>query len=195
MSTDFTPGSDNDPAVLRSQIENTRRELGTDVDALADKVTPNKIVHRQTDKVKGAFGSMKDRIMGSASDAGHHLSGAGDDASDLAHKAASQATGNPLAVGLIAFGVGWLASSLIPASSAEKKMAANVKEAAEPLAREAADAAKQVGEHLKQPLTDAAEAVKESATDAAQNVKSETSSSAGAVRDEAKHASGGPGTV
>lgn len=194
MSTDSTPGSETDPAVLRSQIENTRRELGTDVDALADKVTPNKIVHRQTDKVKGAFGSMKDRFMGTASDAGDHLSGTGDDASDLAHKAAAQAKGNPLAVGLIAFGVGWLASSLIPASTAEKKVAANVKEAAEPLAREAKDAAKQVGDHLKQPLSDAAEAVKGTATDAAQNVKSETSSSADAVRDEAKHASGGPGS-
>lgn len=193
MSTDFTPGSNNDPEALRSQIENTRRELGTDVDALADKVTPNKIVHRQTDKVKGAFGSMKDRIMGTASDTGKHFSGTGDDASDLAHKAAAQATGNPLAVGLIAFGVGWLASSLIPASSAEKKVAANVKEAAEPLAREAAGAAKQVGENLKQPLADAAEAVKGTATDAAQNVKSETSSSAGAVRDEAKHSGGGTG--
>jgi gas vesicle protein len=193
MSTDITPGSETDPEVIRAQIENTRRELGTDVDALADKVDPNKIVQRQTDKVKGAFGSVKDRVMGTASDAGQHLSGTADGATDLAHRAAAQAKGNPLAVGLIAFGVGWLASSLIPATGAEKKIAANVKEAAEPLAREAADAAKQVGENLKQPLADAAEAVKGTATDAAQNVKSETQSSAGAVRDEAKHAGGSTG--
>lgn len=192
MSTDFTPGSETDPEVLRSQIESTRRDLGTDVDALADKVTPNKIVHRQTDKVRGAFGAMKDRIMGTASDTRENLSGAGDEASNLAHRAAAQATGNPLAVGLIAFGVGWLASSLIPASGAEKKVAGNVKEAAQPLAREAKDAAKQVGENLKQPLTDAASAVKGSATDAAQNVKSEAQTSAGTVRDEAQHAAGRP---
>jgi hypothetical protein len=177
----------NDPEVLRSQIETTRRELGADVDALADKVTPGKIMHRQTDKVRGAFSSVKDRVMGSASDAGDSLGGVADDASGLAHNAVDRAKGNPLAVGLIAFGIGWLASSLIPASTVEKQVAANVKDAAEPLVTEAKDAAKQVGENLKQPLTDAAEAVKGTATDAAGTVKSETTSSAEEVRDTATH--------
>lgn len=193
MSTDITPGAETDPEVLRARIEDTRRELGTDVDALADKVTPGKIMHRQTDKVKTAVGSVKDRLMGSASDAGHSLGDATDEAGDLASRAVAQAKGNPLAVGLIAFGVGWLVSSLIPASTAETKIAAGVKDAAEPLTREAADAAKQVGENLKQPLADAADAVKGTATDAAQNVKSETQSSTEQVRDEAKHA--GQGSV
>jgi len=178
----------NDPEVLRDQIEQTRRGLGADVDALADKVTPGKIMHRQTTKVRGAFATAKDKIMGSASDAGGSLGGVADEASGLAHNAVAQAKGNPLAVGLIAFGVGWLASSLLPASTAEKKIAANVKEAAEPLAHEVADAAKQVGENLKGTATEAADAVKGTATDAAANVKSETASSAGDVRDQAKHA-------
>ena len=126
--------------------------------------------------------------MGTASDAGDSLGGVADGASGVAHNAVAQAKGNPLAVGLIAFGVGWLASSLLPASTAEKKIAANVKEAAEPLAHEVADAAKQVGENLKQPASEAADAVKGTATDAAANVKSETASSAGDVRDQAKQA-------
>lgn len=190
MSTEYTGGTETDPDVLRAQIETTRRELGSDVDALADKVTPGKIMHRQTDKMKSAVGSVKDRLMGSAGDAGRSLTGASDDAADLAHRAVDQAKGNPLAVGLVAFGLGWLASSLIPASTAEKRIASTVKDAAQPLAQEAANAAKTVGENLKQPLADAADAVKGTATDAAQNVKSEASSSAGEVRDEAKHAGG-----
>ena len=190
MSTYNTPS--NDPEVLRSQIENTRRELGADVDALADKVTPAKIMHRQTDKVKGAMGSVKDQLMGSAADVGHSVGGVVDDSSGLVHQAATQAKGNPLAVGLIALGIGWLASSLIPASTAEKKIASNVKEAAEPLVDEVSNAAKTVGENLKQPLTEAADAVKETATDAAGTVKSETVSSAAEVRDEAKHADATP---
>jgi len=186
MSTYDTTSTD--PEVLRTQIEQTRRGLGADVDALADKVTPGKIMQRQTSKVRGAFSSAKDRIMGTASDAGDSLGGVADGASGVAHNAVAQAKGNPLAVGLIAFGVGWLASSLLPASTAEKKIAANVKEAAEPLAHEVADAAKQVGENLKQPASEAADAVKGTATDAAANVKSETASSAGDVRDQAKQA-------
>jgi len=187
--SDSTPS--NDPEVLRNQIEDTRRELGADVDALADKVTPGKIMQRQTTKVRGAFSSVKDKLMGSASDAGDSLGVVADDASGLAHDAVDKAKGNPLAVGLIAFGVGWLASSLIPASPVEKKVVANMKDAAEPLVAEVKDAAKEVGENLKQPLTDAADAVKGTATDAAGTVKSETTSSAEEVRDTAKHAGQG----
>lgn len=189
--------SSTDPEVLRSQIEVTRRGLGADVDALADKVTPSKIMDRQKDKVRGVFSSAKDKVMGTASDMGDSVSGAAGGMSgaahDAAHDAVGTAKGNPLAVGLIAFGVGWLASSLLPASTVEKKVAANVKEAAEPLTQEVTDAAKQMGENLKQPLADAAEAVKGTATDAAGAVKSETESSVDDVRDTAKHA--GQGTV
>ncbi|TFC84335.1 DUF3618 domain-containing protein [Cryobacterium sp. TMT3-29-2] len=188
MSTDFTSSSTTDPDVLRAEIEKTRRELGSDVDALADKVTPDKIMQRQADKVKGAVGSVKDKLMGSASDASDSLTGVADNASGVAHQAAQKAKGNPLAIGLIAFGVGWLASSLVPASSTEKRIAGNVSEAAEPLVHEVTDAAKQVAENLKQPLSDAAEAVQGTATDAADTVKSETADAAGEVRDEAKHA-------
>jgi hypothetical protein len=189
MSTYDTTNSD--PEVLRDQIEQTRRGLGADVDALADKVTPGKIMQRQSTKVRGAFTSMKDRVMGSASGAGDSLHSVADEASGVAHTAVNQAKGNPLAVGLIAFGVGWLASSLIPASTAEKKIASNVKDAAEPLAHEVAGAAKQVGENLKQPLADAADVVKGTATDAAGTVKSEATSSAGDVRDTATQAGQG----
>lgn len=186
MSTYDTTSSD--PEALRDQIEQTRRGLGADVDALADKVTPGKIMQRQTTKVRGAFASVKDRVMGSASEAGSSL---GDEATGLAHTAVAQAKGNPLAVGLIAFGVGWLASSLLPASTAEKQIATNVKEAAEPLAHEVADAATHVGENLKQPLADAAGAVKSTASDAAGTVKSEATSSAGDVRARATHSGQG----
>ena len=188
MSTDITPSTKSDPDVLRAEIEKTRRELGSDFDALADKVTPGKIMQRQTDKVKGAVGSVKDKLMGSASDLGDSVGGVTDDASRLAHQAAQKAKGNPLAVGLIAFGVGWLASSLVPASTTEKRIAGNITEAAEPLVHEVTNAAKQVGENLKEPLSNAAEAVQNTATEAAGTVKSETTGAAGQVRDEAKHA-------
>ena len=109
--------------------------------------------------------------------------------------AATQAKGNPLAVGLIALGIGWLASSLIPASTPQKIIAPNVKGAVELLVDEVSNTAKTVGENLKRPLTDAADAadaVKESATDTAGTVKSETVSSAAEVPDEAQHGDATP---
>ncbi|TLM83461.1 DUF3618 domain-containing protein [Pseudarthrobacter sp. NamE5] len=64
--------SDN-PDAIRQEIEETRARLGTNVDAVADKVTPSNIVHRQTDKVKGsvkdAVTGVKEKVMGVADSA------------------------------------------------------------------------------------------------------------------------------
>ena len=97
------------PEAIRADIERTRRELGSDVDALADKVSPSKIVDRQTDKVKHAFGSVRDHIMGAADDAGAAISMPDPrvaERRDVKDRVVAKAEGNPLAVGLIAFGGG-----------------------------------------------------------------------------------------
>ena len=75
-----------------------------------------------------------------------------------------QAAGNPLAVGLIAVGVGWLAGSLLPSSPAEERAAAKVKEAAAPAVT---SAAKDAAANLQDSAQQAAESVKAAATDAA----------------------------
>ena len=119
------------PDAIRADIEQTRRELGSDVDALADKVSPSKIVDRQADKVKQAFGSVRDRVMGAADDAGIGAVATPDaTVGDVKDRVVAKAEGNPLAVGLIAFGAGLLLASLIPASTKEKELAADVKEQA-----------------------------------------------------------------
>ena len=38
-----------DPEQIREDIERTRAELSSDVDALTDKVSPSQVVHRQTE--------------------------------------------------------------------------------------------------------------------------------------------------
>jgi gas vesicle protein len=183
--------SDN-PDVIRENIEQTRRELGGDVDALADKVTPSKIMERQTDKVRSAVGSVRDRIMGAADDAGSSLSDAGSSAAshvgDVKDRVVGKAEGNPMAVGLIAFGAGLLLASLIPASRKERELAENVKEQAQPLVDELGGVAKDVGEHLKEPARNAATAVKESAQDSVENVKDEAKVATAEVKDQAQHA-------
>jgi len=178
--------ADSSPDAIRADIEQTRRELGSDVDALADKVTPSKIVDRQADKVKGAFGSVRDRIMGVADDAGSRVSDVGDGLSDAKDRVVAKAEGNPLAVGLIAFGAGVLLASLIPASAKEKELAADVKDQAQPLVEKVTDAAKEVGQNLKEPAREAAESVKATATDAVENVKSDAQYAAGEVKGQAK---------
>lgn len=176
------------PDAIRADIERTREDLGLDVDALADKVTPSKIAQRQADKVRGVFGTVRERVMGASDDAGSATSSAASGISNAAQDMKAKAEGNPMAVGLIAFGLGLLAASLIPASQAEKDMASRVKEQAQPLVDQVTDAAKEVAGNLKEPAQDAAQAVKDSATESVENLKQSATEDAGVVKDRAQEA-------
>lgn len=179
----------NDPEAIRQDIEATRRELGNDVDALADKVSPSSIAQRQTEKVKDFGRKVKDNVMGVADSAGSHVGDAASSAASLPATAVSKATGNPLAVGVIAFGVGLLAASLIPASDAEKQLAQSAKDKAAPLVDDLKETAKGVAEDLKEPAMSAAESVKGAATEAVSNVKDDARSQTDGVKGEAGGAS------
>lgn len=172
------------PDAIRADIEATRARLGTNVDAVADKVTPSNIVHRQTDKVKDAVFGVKEKVMGAAEhttdrvhsgsdSAGSHLSEAGAAIGDTPRQVRTKTQGNPLAAGLIAFGAGMLFSSLIPASEKEREAADALKTKAEPLTTELTEAAKDVAEGLKAPAQEAMENVKATAADATDHVKAE----------------------
>jgi uncharacterized protein YjbJ (UPF0337 family) len=187
------------PDAIRADIEATRARLGTNVDAVADKVTPSNIVHRQTDKVKDAVFGVKEKVMGAADHAsggahsatgtaGSAISDAGSAISDAPHKAAVKTQGNPLAAGLIAFGAGLLVSSLIPPSQKEREAADALKTAAEPVTTELTEAAKDVAQGLKEPAQEAMENVKATATDAAEHVKGEGQAAVADVKDSATDA-------
>ena len=123
-----------DPDVIRERIEQTRADLSANVDAVGDALDPRQIAHRQADRVRGRVGAVRDRVMGTVHDARDSVGGtvgdaggsarsvAGDVASgvrDAPHAVARQTEGNPLAAGLIAFGVGLLAASLLPNFSSD----------------------------------------------------------------------------
>ena len=191
------------PDVIRADIEATRAGLGTNVDAVADKVTPSHIVQRQTDKVKenvkdAVFG-VKEKVMGAAENtagnvhsatgsAGAHLGDAGAAIGDAPAQVKTKTRGNPLAAGLIAFGAGLLVSSLIPASQKEREAADALKTAAEPLTTELTEAAKNVAEGLKEPAQEAMENVKATAADATEHVKAEGQGAVSDVKDRTAEA-------
>ncbi|MEN8585403.1 DUF3618 domain-containing protein [Arthrobacter sp. KBS0703] len=187
------------PDAIRADIEATRARLGTNVDAVADKVTPSNIVHRQTDKVKDAVFGVKEKVMGAAdhasggvhsatSSAGSTIGDAGSAIGDAPHKAAVKTQGNPLAAGLIAFGAGLLVSSLIPPSQKEREAADALKTAAEPVTAQLTEAAKDVAQGLKEPAQEAMENVKATTTDAAEHVKGEGQAAVSDVKDSATDA-------
>jgi hypothetical protein len=206
----------SDPDVIRRQIEDTRRELSYDVDALNEKVNPARVVDRRVSAAKGRMTNLKEKVMGSAHDTTSSAQGVASNAAGSVQNAASSAAGsvqdaastavgavqqapdqvirqtqgNPLAAGLIAFGVGWLVSSLLPASDKEKQLAQQaesaVREHKDTLLEPAKQAAQEIGEQLKPAAQDAVESVKATAQDAAATVKDEGQAAVADVQGQAQ---------
>jgi ElaB/YqjD/DUF883 family membrane-anchored ribosome-binding protein len=177
------------PEQIRQEIQSTRAELSDDVNALTESVRPSSVARRQVDKVRGGVASVKDSVMGTAENATDSVSGAAGGAKSAVRR---QARGNPMVAGAVAFGVGWLVSSLLPATSAERQGAAALKEKAQPLAEnvgsQLSSAAQDVAQNLKEPARDAVEQVKASAADSASTVKDEAASTASDVKDSSQQA-------
>ena len=213
-----------DPDQIRSEIDQTQRELSADVNALTDKLSPPRMVERRVRRTRMAMTNMKGKIMGSTSDAyqtagsasssmgetvSSKASAARDTAASTAASTASSAAdaarsapdmvrrrteGNPLAAGLIAFGAGWLLSSLLPASTPEQQVATQVKDFAteqgRPAARQLGEAGQQAAQQLRESAQQRAESVKDTAADAASTVAGEAQSAASDVTGQAQQSAG-----
>jgi hypothetical protein len=201
-----------DPDQIRREIEYTRSSLSGDVDALASKASPRRMVNDRKRRVGETFRNVRDTVMGTPHDATerseHAASTIGDktssvaatvsdNASSAASSAASavqetpaairrQTEGNPLAAGLVAFGLGWLASSLLPASEKERRAAGAVKEMvaehADTLKAEAKDLAQEAKDNLGGPAHEAVDSVRSSVRNASATVKDEGRSAADDVK-------------
>jgi hypothetical protein len=209
-----------DPDQIRGEIDQTQQELRADVDALTEKISPPRIAQRRVQRTRMAFTNMKGKIMGSTSDAyqtaGSASSGVGETVSakasaarDTAAATASAAVdtarsapdmvrrrteGNPLAVGLIAFGAGWLLSSLLPASTPDQQVATQVKDFAteqgRPVASQLGEAGQQAAGQLRESAQQRAESVRQTAADAASTVAGEAQAAASDVTGQAQQAAG-----
>ncbi|MET8149162.1 DUF3618 domain-containing protein [Actinoplanes sp. NPDC049668] len=197
-----------EPDRIREEIEGTRAELTRDVDRLADKTSPRRVAKRRWSAVKekvmgtpgyggsgGATGTVKDK----AAQLGDKASRLGDQAGDAAHGAvdsmkaaphqvAQQTQGNPIAAGVIAFGIGLLAASLIPPTELEKHAGQQIKENSGDLTDKVRETAMEMKDDLSGPVQDAVGQVKETARDAAATTRDEAKSSAQDAAGEARHA-------
>jgi len=182
----------NDPEQIRREIARTRTELSENVNALGDKVNPGSIAKRQAGRVRSAATSVKDAVLGSASDAadtGQRVAGSvGDAVSDAPTAVARKAQGSPIAAGLIAFGAGLLVSSMLPASRAEQHAAQAVKDTAQPLVDDLTDTAKDIAGNLQEPAQHALEEVKTTATQATDTVRGDATTAAADVKNHATDA-------
>jgi hypothetical protein len=134
--------------------------------------------------------SAKDAVADKASSAKDTVSEKASDAREAVRQAPSRmkrrAQGNPLAAGVVAFGLGMLVSSLIPSSEKEREAVSQLQENLEPVKERAAAVARDIGEGLKPAAQEAAESVRTTAQEGAENVKQEGQSAAADVKDQAQ---------
>lgn len=175
---------------LSNEIAGTREDLGRNLDALNERVNPVRVVERRKEAARGRVSSLKERVMGSAHGAGDRASGAAGAVTDTVSSAPgavqAKTEGNPLAAGVIAFGAGWLVSSLMPATEREAQATQKLIDTAKDsgLVDEAKSVGQEVGQNLKETATQAAEEVKTTAQQSAEHVKAEGQSSAQTVKDD-----------
>lgn len=191
----------SDPDVIRADIERTRSRLSQDVNSLTHEANPKTIAGRKVDRARSAVSSVKDKIMGSAQDtadsAGSMSASASDSISGVASSVGdavasapqtvrTQARGNPMAAGLIAFGAGALLGGLLPSSVKEQQVAAKVKEVAQPAVDHLGEVAKESAESLKEPAQEAVDSLRSTATDAAAAVKDDGTAAVQDVKGQAQ---------
>jgi gas vesicle protein len=197
---------------LRWEIDQRRSDLTRDFDAIGDRVSPQRMAERRVQAVKSRFGGIKESVMGARDSA---VDGAGD-AGQRAHGAAAGAVhsaqeglhtagervaevpdlvrqntqGNPLAAGLVAFGLGLLAATVLPETRKERQLARNIQPQLEDAARTAAETGRGLAEDLKPVAQDSARSLQESAKESVQHVADGAKDAAQSVKDHTQDAAG-----
>jgi hypothetical protein len=165
---------------------NPLQGTGTGIQQTAQQ-TAGQVTGTVSETASSAASSVSDAASGAAS----AVSSAASEAPQLARQ---QTQGNPLAAGLIAFGAGWLISSLLPASRREQKLADQAKGRASELGSPVADAARQVAteakDSLEEPTRQAVESVRSTASEAGRTVADEGRAAAGEVQSQAQQSAG-----
>jgi len=142
-------------------------------------VNPKRIAKRGKARAQRRFHSAREKVMGAV---------------DVdAEQIEERFNGNPLAAGLIAFGVGALTASLLPSDRASREAAEALTERAKPVAERLKSEAKEIGadigSHVGDTAKEAAQHLQESAKESVEHVKSEASASGEHVKDESRQAS------
>ena len=185
---------------LRRDIEATRAHMSGTLDEIGDRVSPGRIAERQwrgvresgsrlastvmgaprvaTRRTGSAIGDVQSSASGAASTAAQTVAGAPDAVKEAA-------SGNPIAAGAVAFGIGVLIGSIAPASREEERVAEQLME---PVQAAVTETGQQLAGAIKEHVQEDMAPVVEHATEAVADVKQHAAESAESVKGEAASA-------
>ena len=188
---------------LRSEIAQQRIDLTRDFEMIGDRVSPARIVERRTEAAKGRVRRMRDAVMGTADDvtgsagtavgslrdsAGEATGRVGEVVHQAPHQIEQGTRGNPLAAGMVAFGLGLLAATVLPSTRKERQLARQVQPQLEQAAHAAAETGRQVAQEMQPAVQQAGSELTEVAKQAAGEVQHTAQEHAGSMRETVKGA-------
>ncbi len=156
--------------------------------AYAAKDKASQLTDTAKDKASDLSDTAKDKASQLSDRAGDVAHSAADSVKAAPQKVVQQTQGNPIAAGVIAFGVGLLAASLIPPTEFEKRAGQQIKENSGDLTDKVKETAMEMKDDLTGTVQEAVGQVKETAKDAASTTRDEAKSSAKGAAAESKQA-------
>lgn len=167
---------------LTSQIETTRGRMDRTLDDLGERAGPGRLKQR----MRGAVDHTRDTVMGVADQTRDRAAESG---GGLAEGVRERSSGNPLAAGLVAFGAGLLAGSVLPESRTENKVAREVQSKSQGRLREEAHrSASELSDQVGARADEARERIAGETRQAKDDVASEASDRTDEVREHARSA-------
>jgi gas vesicle protein len=173
-------------AAVRSRFRNVKESVMGSADQVGGQA------HERVIDLRGQAGDTAGAVRASATEAvqtaqeGIHT--AGERVAEVPDLVRQETQGNPLVAGLVAFGVGLLAASVLPETRKERHLARKVQPQLEDAARAAADTGRGLADDLKPVVQDSASHLQDSARESAQHVTEQAKEAAHSVTGEAKSA-------
>ena len=195
MSSTDMSSTDMTTTELRRDIAAQRQDIGRDLEAIGDRLSPGRVADRSRERVRRRASSWKDRVMGTMDDARGRVTDAMPSTSSMtpdtppSEMVTERVEGSPLVAGMVAFGIGFIAGSVLPASRKERELAHRLEPQVGQLAQEVADTARSAGEDLAPVVQEEAGKVKEEASQAASSVAGTAKSEMSSARDEVRSTS------
>ena len=172
-------------AQLRNEAAMQRSRMNETLEAIGDRISPERMVERRKAAIGQRFTNAKDKVMGSPqyvepmtrrfSDAGQSTASAAQGAAERVQHApemiADQARGNPLVAGLVSFGVGVLVATIMPKTRTEERLVQQSTPQLQHAAEEMKDAGREIASQAKDHAQQAAQEVKSTSAGAAEQLK------------------------
>jgi Protein of unknown function (DUF3618) len=178
---------------LEADIVHTRQDMSSAMDRVGDQMSPKQVLKGGTHRLSQWIQSARDGIMGTVSapsaPVGQGPEGLGEGPGQSRHDSGSitaQNQGNPLAAGIIAFGVGLLIGSVLRPTKVEQQGLSAIADKAEPAIDAAIQAASELGHGVQKSTEQAASELGDVLKEAGQEIVDKTRASTSEAAESVK---------